>query len=108
MKNNLVVPWIIEVLMIAPTGNRPVNLNVTMIRRLADANHRIAKIRSTVSIELPHIKNMHRLILGCLERHLLDVLPVPDVTEKSLVNIECVLAHGVSHEAGYVLQSRGV
>jgi hypothetical protein len=106
MKNNLVVPWIIEVLMIAPTGNRPVNLNVTMIRGPANANHRISKIRTAVSIELPHIKNMHRLILGCLERHLLDILPAPDVTEKSLVNIECVLAHGVSHEAGYVLQSR--
>ena len=108
MKNNLVVPWIIEVLVMAPIGNRPVNLNVTMINCLADANHRIAKIRSTVSIELPHIKNLHHLILGCLERHLLDVLPVPDVTEKSLVNIECVLAHVVSHEAGYVLQSRDV
>jgi hypothetical protein len=108
MKNNLVVPWIIEVLVMAPICNCPVNLNVTSIGHPVDPNHRIAKIRSAVSIEHPHIKNMNRLILGCLELHPLDVLPAPDVTEKPLVNIEGALAHGVSHEAGYVLQSKDV
>jgi hypothetical protein len=106
MENNSIVPRIIEVLVTAPLGNRSVNLNVTSIGCPADANHCAAKIRSAVSIERSHIKNLHRLILGSLERQLLDVLPSPDVAEKPLVDIKCALAQGMSNETGDVLQSK--
>lgn len=43
---------------------------------------------------MPGMKNAQGAPVACLQFFMTQVLPVPDVTQKSLVDVECARAHG--------------
>ena len=95
VENDLVILRIVVVFVLKPLYDRSMNLHVSTISHHADANEGIPEIRTSVGVQRSDIKDVQNPAVGSFQRLVLDVLPAPDEAKESLVNIECVLSHGV-------------
>jgi hypothetical protein len=88
VKDYAIVSWIVVMLVANPVKECTMNLDITSVGDLANADESVMKIRTAVGVEVAGRKNTQHSAVGSLQLRTPEVLAAPDVTEKPLVNVE--------------------
>ena len=96
MKYDLVVTRICKVPVESPIDKCPVNFYIAVIGCSVNSNNRVAKVGSSIGIEVTGLDYLHRPAISCFEAKVIKILAAPDMAEEPFMNIEREFTHGKS------------